>query len=110
MVMALHPRRVVILLLSAFAVLALWHLAIVGRASPDAWSRGEYAGANNVLSGWSAGLCKTTGVCGNWLVHTGDQPGEIGGDKKIKKKLKKAPEFVLEYGVVPRVSLEAGEG
>jgi len=87
-------RRPVFVFLSALAVLGLWHLAIVGRVSPDAWRRGEYAGAEKPLSGWSAGVCKTTGVCGNWLGHVGGDQSEV----KANKKPRKAPAFVYEHG------------
>ena len=87
-------KRVALGLLSLLTLLALWwHIEVSGRVSPDAWSRGEYAGAEKVLSGWRSSLCRGAGVCGNVMGHGKTSPGG-----KKPAGVRTAPEFVYEYG------------
>jgi hypothetical protein len=71
-------------------------MAVSERVSPEGWNRGEYADAENVLSGWRAGVCRHVGVCGNWFSaggESGEESSVVGEMKRIK-----APDFVLGYG------------
>jgi hypothetical protein len=71
-------------------------MAVSERVSPEGWNRGEYADAEDVLSGWRAGVCRHVGVCGNWLGKDGGSEESNVDGKKMQRI--KAPHFVLDYG------------
>lgn len=94
----LTSRRSLALAVTSLAFMAwMWHSAVASRVSPDGWNRGEYAGAEDVLSGWRAGVCRNVGVCGNWFGHGKGEQGT-----KLPSSLKRAPPYVLEYGTCAR--------
>ena len=93
-------RRWLLVAITSLVTFAwFWHSAVSNRVSPDHWNRGEYADAEESLSGWRASVCRNSGLCGNWMGHGKPE----GGVLKLPGagELKRAPSYVLEYGMCP---------
>lgn len=73
----------------------LWHTSIAGRESPDAWSAGEYEGADKALSGWDAVICKGIGLCRNKF---GSAEALDNGEVKERECVGRVPDFIMNYG------------
>lgn len=94
--MLLLTRRWIGAYFSLGSVGWLWHSNIASRGAPDTWSTGEYAGAEKVLSGWNAAVCKGVGICGNAFGSDRESEGEDGLDMKHERP--RVPDFIIDYG------------